>query len=775
MAIREWWLDRRTEGIVRTLAKNPDPAATVDRLAPMIDDKVIEALLTASERAESPHDAMTWADVAVRASLLGGTAVGRADALMHRAATVLGMDDTWKRGRLLARAEEDALGAVEILREHGTASDLVASLCLLARVHTRQGDGVAMVGRMAQCFHATDDDADLRTRVSRLFTDLYWDLSKSAARESAAIVIPELNTVLAAADDPALRAEVLDALGRAYSFLDADYDKAVDAWERSADLYRRLGRARDEFLIRARVQWHAVVIDNDRSIREGLACLACAPAETAPTDLATVHHVLATAYRYEERVDDALAAYARAVELLSHDPKNIVHDLVFEAATLMAEDGRYNDARAQFEAAMAGPGGAHVWWATQTELAELLSTQIIDLGAAIRHAEHALTDAVTLNSSDPMYRIISLHRVAQLQLSAGNIATAHQRFQLLVPLLTQPTRAIEISVSKLFNHSVVPLSRSEILWHASIAARAAGDNTEADAWAGRSAELRGTDPSPIALDDDVLDDPETLALAVETRELTMAMSLAAHSPDDALARLATPSLTILAGSNTRARVDMTTGVCLEKLGDQDGALAAFERALNGHLGPMLDQLCHWRIATIHHSRQEYGLAYPHLVTCVQMADATRTTFDDIEARMAFMSTGLARYERLIEVCLLLGRVGEALAVVQQVKSRALLDMLAQPHHRPIDFRFEARAAALRAEQDRWLAEFAAGTGPEGPAEDYPTSPQHRMLADIVANTKDAEAFERERRERELFDRLTDEGTPLDFAAIRGLLAGWNIP
>lgn len=51
-----------------------------------------------------------------------------------------------------------------------------------------------------------------------------------------------------------------------------------------------------------------------------------------------------------------------------------------------------------------------------------------------------------------------------------------------------------------------------------------------------------------------------------------------------------------------ARVDMARGVCLENLGDQDGALTAFGRALDGSVGADLEQLCHWRIASIRHSR-----------------------------------------------------------------------------------------------------------------------------------------------------------------------------
>jgi hypothetical protein len=317
------------------------------------------------------------------------------------------------------------------------------------------------------------------------------------------------------------------------------------------------------------------------------------------------------------------------------------------------------------------------------------------------------------------------------------------------------------------------MQRSEILWNASFTARATDNHAEADAWAARAAELRGSDPSVVTSDDDLLDDPELLTLAVDSRELSTAVALVHHSPAEALARIAKISPELLFAPDVRAQTNMVTGMCQEKLGEHDAALAAFRLAMD-HSGAVdVKQFCHWRAAAIHYSRREYGLAHSHLVACVRLFEAARTSFDDVEARMTFLRIGLIRHDRLIEVCLRLNLVAEALTAVQQIKSRALLDMLAQESHRPVDAAFEARAAGLRDEHEQWLTEFAAGTGPEGPAEEYLTSPRHRMLSGIVQNQKNTKALQEERDDLALFDRLVDEGAPLDFAAIRSLLAGWD--
>src|SRR5712691_2317296 len=88
-AAREWARDRRAEGIVHALQRSADRPATLTAVQNWVDDRVLSGMLDLSYAAaatnDDQEDALAWADLAVQASLLGGTAAGRADALLLHA------------------------------------------------------------------------------------------------------------------------------------------------------------------------------------------------------------------------------------------------------------------------------------------------------------------------------------------------------------------------------------------------------------------------------------------------------------------------------------------------------------------------------------------------------------------------------------------------------------------------------------------------------------------------------------------------------------------
>lgn len=139
--------------------------------------------------------------------------------------------------------------------------------------------------------------------------------------------------------------------------------------------------------------------------------------------------------------------------------------------------------------------------------------------------------------------------------------------------------------------------------------------------------------------------------------------------------------------------------------------------------------------------------------------------------MRFLRLRLATYYRLIEVSLLLGRNGEAFVFMQRIKSRSLLDLMAdsEHEHRPIDHALDARAASVRDDREEWIAKYIEGTLLEGESDDVMTWPRIRMHTDHRSLTDATASIKNERDELGPFDRLRGEGVPVDFNAVRAML------
>jgi len=308
------------EGIIDTIAKSDDPVGTLTRLGNHVDDTVITGLLDLSERAfeaDQPQEALRCADLAVAASLKGGAATTRAEALAWRAGmlTRLARQPAWMAGR---RIPEQA------------ATDLRAAIM----IHSRSGQ------------------MDAWARL----TELYWMLPEHDAQPLSPSLAEAIESMLARTDDHRARAELLHVLGDVHEHQDAQ-DAVVATWSSAADIFRLLGDAHDEFLIRGKLFQYVAPRDDGTAIDVARACLECAPPDVEPDALANIYHLLAAVLQHNDEINDALVAYARAVDLLSKKPDAVIHDIQFESAMVMITDHRYPEAIAQLRAALEGSGG----------------------------------------------------------------------------------------------------------------------------------------------------------------------------------------------------------------------------------------------------------------------------------------------------------------------------------------------------------------------------------------------------------------------------------
>lgn len=731
--IGRWLRDRRNEGVIDTITRSDDPTRTLTRLGNLVDDAVITGLLDRSERAleaDQPQEALRCADLAVAASLMGGTATTRAEALAWRAGMLKYQDsrpDWMARHRLPEQAATDLRAAIMI---HSRSRQLDAWVRLI---------------------------------------ELYWMLPKHDAEPLSPDLAEAIESMLARTDDDRARAELLHVLGDLHEHQDV-HDAVVAAWSSAADTFRLLRHADQEFIVRGKLFQYVALRDDDTAIDLARACLDCAPPDVEPDVLANICHLLAAVLHHNGEVDEALTAYARAVELLSEKPDVKVHDLQFESAMLMVTDHRYPEAIAQLRAALEGPGGVYVWWAVHMQLADLLTAHAGDIGGAIEQVEQALHSAISM-TKDPSLRVHSLHRSGLLHLSANDFETAHRRFTAALPFLKDRTVPIQIPVTKLYDHLVLPAPRAELFRLAALTGRLTGRSDEAEALLAMAKTLAQETPPRITDLPDFTDaELGDSTLIGSTEHLTVAAVLLHHAPDMALARLNEIPADIDPLLATRKAT--FTAMCHRRLGDKPAAMASY-RAVLAITAPDTDaeivQLAHWQLATFLLADREYEQAYPHLHACAQLFENNRRSFAGVEQRMGFLGEHiLAVYEQLVETCLITGRRVEAYETVQKIKSRTLLDLIATDH-RPIDHTLEKRAAGLRADREDWVAEYLGGVDPEGRPEDYLTSRQYLMLSASITLHRTTEDIENERQAAGLFDHLHIEGRPFTYAEIRTLL------
>ena len=787
MSFRERRALMRTEMTVQLLIRSPDPAQQLRSLHRRLNDDVIDRLIDISFLASKDDrltEAVKWATLAVEASLLGGTALSRAEALAWRAQMLLRRHEQAKQPGFLDAAEEDLRVALAIHADLGPSEKHELAHSLLATVQEQGGDaGAAFGSRLAGARISVEGPAKTINAELRRLSHRYLDLEEDVQGELALAVLQEGTAMLSQTTDPPASADLLCMVAQAHRRLGQE-EKAFAAWSQAADLYRDAGETGEEFHTRSIQFRYAATIENAEWARvAGEACIACAPPDIPAEVLTGRYHLLALTYKVLDRFDEATAAYRKAIGLLeSADPD---HDrsgpLLLELALLEGDSGRYAEARRDLEQVLARPNGEWDLWLAYATFADLLFRQFGDLGAALEHAERALQLSVSMARSMSC-RADSLYRCGILHYNAGDMERAYRRFSHLIPILRENPDSTLIHVSYLYDHLVVVPSLTAAYQWAALACLATGRAEEAEEHRLQLRELAGGVEEirlPAELTDEFLlasADGESLdSFAVQT-SLSQGMSLRSSDPLGALRHFA-EAAEQAAGSDSEMllpHIQAESGRCLFLLGRLREADAAFRRGL-ALLGPdaesNLKYGCYLWLAQVAVARHQEEEALDFLALALSLMERFRSSMPSERGRMEFLQTVVPVYDMQVTVLMRAGRVVEAYAAIQRVKSRVLLDMLAEPIHRPIDHRVEAELADLRRRREEWYDSYVGELTPR-PADmaDYYSSDDYRLMAATVEIGERVRAANEERRRRGLFSEFESQQPPLDFASIQALLS-----
>ncbi|WP_405746666.1 hypothetical protein [Streptomyces canus] len=788
-AAGQWLRDRQAEGVVRVIARSPDRAASLDRLADRIDDRVIGALLNESYRAEIQQDwdeAAGWADLASQASLLGGTSRGRAEALTWQGRLLLdtfdrttapGSGSTGSPGGALPDSAAEAVGAaLEIYRRIGPPEDLLTAQQLTVRIHRARGAGMAALDGQLRCVRIAADitDETRATAVTGRLATMYWSLAEDDLRAGAELLLTGADDALAQARDRRTSADLLDAMGHAHQQLGA-VEPAFTAWSAAAGLYRECGPQSDEFLVLSRMFDYAVEQEQvDRAREYGEASFRAVPTDIKPELLADRLHRLACIHVYLDRTDEAINILGRAVEASRDVPHSYASTLfLLDKALLEVQLGRLGDGRRNLEQ-VAATGLEYLAWVADAHLTDLLMNSG-DLGAAAAHADAALQ--LTITSIGAMAcRAHSLHRSGLVHMRAGDAETAYRRFSQLMPILARNPEPTALRGSRLQDHPVIPPPRAQSAWWAHLACEATGRKEEAAVYLRLHLELisRAVENPQLPGAEELWDTAEYQEAAAQVREFSTGMSLYRSDPGAALACFgrAVESTVLSDQPWLVAQAHQLSASCHVRLGDDRAAAASFGRALET-MPPGTEFEIEWPsragLAGIALREKRFEVAYKQLIRCVRITEESRSSLTGVNERADFLSAMLPFYDMLVMTCVRLDRPEEALDAVQQIKSRTLLDLLSVPTHRPIDPTLGKRLADLKRDQEDWLSEYGGEPVDRRVDVDYLQSREYQKLDNIVSRQKERAKVEQDVKDRGLFQKLEAQGAPVSFAAIRSML------
>ncbi|WP_330350938.1 tetratricopeptide repeat protein [Streptomyces sp. NBC_00582] len=763
--VRKWLGERRVEGVLRVLERSSDRAAALVRLSSGVDDGVLAGMVdfsrAAGERGDD-EECLAWAELAVEASLHGGTLTGRAETLLWHARVQL---DRWPgtltdRPRGLGAAQRGLEEVFGILDEIGTPVDRAMALSLRARVHTAFARGLdAFQDSLSAAELALEcDDEELLAHItgylSRQYKKLPDDPELAIPRQLIAVGERILLRIGDAPPTPALR----DALGDAHRQLD-DERRAHDQWITARHQYAARGDSAGVFEMD--VHLVGLAVEGERyteAIELGERVLADHPSGVRPGRLAELHHVLGAVHRELGQVDEAWARYEKAISLAEADSGPLrVSAYLVDAALYAIDTARPDAALSHLLKAYTSSSGPASWLAALT-LAELHLSHFGDVASAKQFAEWALdraildthTDSVGSGNvmKDPAVRACSLHRAGLAAFGAGDIETAYRRFHDLVPLLTEDMTPPLIELTSTYSHPVVPPALSGSIWWAYLTSRQTGREEEARAHLARYSEVLATGTGLFDGFELVRTDPE--------RALDQLRAIL-----ETVSSFTPPPLPLI------GLVRSAIGTCHVRLGQLSDAAAVYGKALstvNGSGG-------HWEVefsarsglAFIAESDGDLVQAEQHLSRVVELTEKSRGTLTGVDERIGFLAGRLNAYERLIILRIRLGRTSEAYGTTQLVKSRTLGELLAGDEHRPIDHALEAELAALRREQDDWLSTHVA----------RPATPSSEALLDMLQpeshRRNRQRAAENSREQRKLFTSLPAPGPPMSYTEVRSLL------
>ncbi|MGW0747721.1 tetratricopeptide repeat protein [Streptomyces sp. NPDC002817] len=761
--VRKWFGERRVEGVLRILERSPDRAAALVRLSSGINDDVLAGMISLSRTAEERDDddeCFAWAELAVEASLHGGTLAGRAETLVWQARTYL---DRWPRKltdrtRRLPSAQRGIEEVLSILDEIGTPEDRAVALYLRAQVHTafaRSTEAFQDSASAAELALQGDDD-DLLSHITGYLSRHYNQLPDDPELTVPKQLVALGERILLRIKGGPSSAGLCGALGDAYMQLD-DEQKARARWKAARRLYTAQSDPAGVFDMDLNLV--GLAVEGERyaeAIALGEQVLDDHGDGVRPRRLARLHHLLGAMHRELGQADQALARYEQAIALAEADPgPTRVSAYCVDAALYAIDSARPTVAVAYLEKAYCSWSGPASWLAALT-LAELHLSHFGNMTEARAFAERALGAAVldthTGNPDDvmkhPAVRACSLHRAGLAAFSAGDIETAYRRFHDLVPLLAEEMTPPLIELTPTYAHPVTPPSLSASIWWAYLTSQRTGREQESRAHLTRYSEVLATHTTTFHGFELVRADP---ARALDQLGATLETLSAFTPPPGSMIGL----------------VRSAIGTCHLRLGRLHDAAAAYEKALtsvNGLDGHWeVDTSAHYGLAIIAETRGDLVRAEQHLARVVELMEESRGSLTGIEERIGFLAGHLGTYEQLILLRVRLGRTSMAYETTQLVKSRTLGELLTSDEHRPIDHALEAEISALRREQDDWLSTHVAR-----PADPSAEALLSMLQPEKVRMDRHSAAVD-SREKRRLFTGLTAPEPPMSFAEVRALL------
>ncbi|MBT1098318.1 lipopolysaccharide assembly protein LapB [Streptomyces sp. Tu102] len=748
--------------MLRTLERSPNRAAALVRLSSGIDDDVLAGMISLSRAAEERDDdaeCFAWAELAVEASLHGGTLAGRAETLVWQTRTYL---DRWParltdRTRRLRSAEQGIEEVFSILDEIGSAEDRAVALHLRAQVHTT-------FGRFPQAFQDSvsaaeltiqNNDEDLLAHITGYLSRHYNRLPEDPKPAVHQQLVALGERILHRIGDGPSSAGLCEALGDAYLQLD-DEQKARARWNTARRLYTAQGDPAGVFDMDLNLM--GLAVEGERyaeAIELGERTLARHGAEVRPRRLARLHHLLGAMHRELGETDAALARYGQAIAAAEADPAPTrISAYCLDAALYAIDTAHPATAVGYLEKAYRSSSGPVSWLAALT-LAELHLSHFGNMTEATAFAERALGAAILdahTGYADvmkhPAVRACSLHRAGLAAFSAGDIETAYRRFHDLVPLLAEEMTPPLIELTPTYAHPVTPPPLATSIWWAYLTSQRTGREQESRAHLARYSEVLATHTNTFHGFELVRTDParalEQLVAALET--------LSSFTP---------PPGSLI------GLVRSAIGSCHLRLGQLPEATTSYEEALASvnHLDGQweVDTSARYGLAIIAETRRDLVRAEQHLTRVVELMEKSRGSLTGIEERIGFLAGHLDAYERLILLRIRLGRTYMAYETTQLVKSRTLGELLASDEHRPIDHALEAEISALRGEQNDWLSTHVAR-----PADPSPEAVLSMLQPEKVRMDRRSAAVD-SREKRRLFTGLPAPESPMSFAEVRALL------
>ncbi|HEX9942194.1 MAG TPA: CHAT domain-containing protein [Thermoanaerobaculia bacterium] len=727
-----------------------------------------------------------WVQLAKEASLISGRPVDLAECLNFRGVLLQdlheessGTADSCAAGtQLLDEALQCMLEALAIRERLDDQESLALALGHVSSVYHRLGkDLLAFIYRLDSLVHADPSAEDHGVPIRNLAA-LFWRLSDKESREASNLLLQNAETLkqLVRRTDPLTRGDLFDILGEACWEAD-QHEMALQSWRQAGAEYSASDKPTRAFYVWARAQDLAYRREEPKEIVEfGLQCTRTAPEDVSAEALASRYHLLAFGYDAIGRTEAAIAAYHDAARVACRSEDDALPGIyLLEAAHLEQECGMLEEACEDFEKVLSGPAGAFTFWDAESGLAEVFRRKG-DLGAAIHWCEEAVALSI-VNRMSFALRVSALYLSSFLHFQAGDYGIALVRcgdlLQFFETESVTPQPILWYHTNRLFPHCVVTPVPSAVALLGLMAAQLRGSRKDVERYLDLYLRSFAQEQAQT-----VETDTEAEALPHELRQFARAECLLVIDPQQAIETLRA-SLPVLENQGlVPVPAHSTLGLAHFILGNTIQAQTHFNRVLEliVQYPSVEDEInAHYFLGLIEMHAGSLETAYDEFSAVIRAKEAQRGSLADLDLRQGFPR---GAYHALIEVCRRLGRTHELVETVEKLKSRVLLDLLALPQHRPIDYRSLRDLKKLKEKRESHNRQFLVETNQQSMrrleelmAED-PEKAEASQMAGINLGRRRDEMTERLLQHGFLF-KLDSQVSALSFDEIRDLCASAN--